>query len=155
AVAGGGIVGLAAGIPALGLIAASGVMPAKTRAGADLERQAQGFRRYMEVAEKDRQRFAERENIFAEYLPYAIVYGCVDQWAKAFEGLDLKEATSSWYTGSTLANFSAMNMSRDLSSFSQQISTTIASTPGGSGGSGFSGGGGSGGGGGGGGGGSW
>jgi uncharacterized membrane protein len=140
-------------VPALGLIAASPVMPAKTRAGATLERRSLGFKNYMEVAEKDRQRFAEKEHIFADYLPFAIVFGCVDQWAKAFEGIDLKEVTSSWYTGNTLANFSAMNLSRDLSSFSSNISTAIAATPGGSGSSGF--GGGSGGGGGGGGGGSW
>ena len=151
---GGGVVGLAALIPAVGLIAASGAMPAKTRAGSDLERQSLGFQRYMEVAEKDRQAFAEKQQIFAAYLPYAIVFRCVDLWAKAFEGLDLRAATSSWYAGSNLATLSALSMSADLSSFSEQISTAIASTPGGSGGSGFSGGG-SGGGGGGGGGGSW
>ncbi|MDQ2952275.1 MAG: DUF2207 domain-containing protein, partial [Chloroflexota bacterium] len=153
-IAGGGVVGVAAAIPAIALIAASGAMPAKTRAGSDLERQSLGFQRYMEVAEKDRQAFAEKEQIFAAYLPYAIVFRCVDQWARAFAGIDLTAATSSWYTGANMANFSAMNMSRDLSSFSENISTAIASTPGGSGGSGFSGGG-SGGGGGGGGGGSW
>jgi uncharacterized membrane protein YgcG len=153
--AGGGIVGLAAAVPAIGLIASSPVMPRKTRSGAELARRSFGFRRYMEVAEKDRQRFAEKEQIFAAYLPFAIVFRCVDQWAKAFEGIDLKEVTSSWYSGSSLASFSAMNMSQDLSSFSDQISSTIASTPGGSGSSGFGGGGSSGGGGGGGGGGSW
>jgi uncharacterized membrane protein len=109
----------------------------------------------MVVAEKDRQAFAEKEHIFADYLPYAIVYGCVDQWAKAFEGIDLKAVTSGWYVGNQYTMFSAMNMSRDLSSFSSVVSTAIASTPGGSGSSGFSGGGSSGGGGGGGGGGSW
>lgn len=152
--AGGGVVGLAAAVPALGLIAASPVMPRKTRKGAELERRSRGFERYIQVAEKDRQAFAEKEHIFAEYLPFAIVFRCVEQWAKAFEGLDLKEATRGWYSGSNLATFSAMNMSRDLSAFSSQISTAIASTPGGKGGSGFSGGS-SGGGGGGGGGGSW
>jgi uncharacterized membrane protein YgcG len=152
---GGGVVGLAAGVPAMALIAASPVMPAKTRSGAQLERASLGFKNYMEVAEKDRQRFAEKEHIFAEYLPYAIVFRCVDKWAKAFEGIDLKEVTSSWYNGSTLHGLAAANLSRDLSSFSSQISTAIAATPGGSGSSGFGGGGGSGGGGGGGGGGSW
>src|SRR5258706_13939334 len=87
----------------------------------------------MEAAEKDRQKSAEKEHIFATYLPFAIVFRCVDQWAKAFEGIDLKAATSSWYVGNSIASFSAMNMSRDLSSFSEQISTAIASTPGGSG----------------------
>jgi uncharacterized membrane protein YgcG len=153
--AGGGIVGIAAGIPAILLIAVSPVMPRKTRTGSELERRSLGFQRYIEVAEKDRQKFAEKEHIFADYLPYAIVFRCVEQWAKAFEGIDLKEATHGWYNGSSsLATFSALNMSRDLSAFSSQISTAIASTPGGSGSSGFSGGS-SGGGGGGGGGGSW
>ena len=151
---GGGIVGVAAGVPAIALIAASPVMPAKTRAGSDLERRALGFQRYIEVAEKDRQKFAEKEHIFADYLPYAIVFRCVEQWAKAFEGIDLKAATSGWYSGTSFGTFTALTMSRDLSAFSSQISTTIASTPGGSGSSGFSGGS-SGGGGGGGGGGSW
>lgn len=151
---GGGLVGIGAAIPALALLAASPVMPRRTKAGAELARRARGFRQYMEVAEKDRQRFAEQQHIFAEYLPYAIVFGCVDQWAKAFEGIDLKEVTSSWYSGN-LATFNAMSLSNDLSSFSGQLSTAIASTPGGSGSSGFGGGGGAGGGGGGGGGGSW
>ncbi len=151
---GGGLVGIGAGVPALALVAASPVMPRRTKAGAELARRARGFRRYMEVAEKDRQRFAEQEHIFADYLPYAIVFGCVDQWAKAFEGIDLKEVTSTWYSGN-LATFNAMSLSQDLSSFSGQLSTAIASTPGGSGSSGFGGGGGAGGGGGGGGGGSW
>jgi len=129
------------------------VMPRKSKDGAEFKRRSLGFKRYMEVAEKDRQKFAEKEHIFADYLPFAIVFQCVDQWAKAFEGIDLKEATSGWYAGSLIGSFNAMNMSRDLSSFSDQVSTAIASTPGGSGSSGF--GGGAGGGGGGGGGGSW
>lgn len=152
AFAGGGLVGVAAVAPAVALIAVSPVMPRKTKTGAELARRSNGFRRYMEVAETDRQRFAEKEHIFADYLPYAIVFRCVDQWAKAFAGLDMKEATSGWYAGN-LNTFTASTLSSDLSSFSSQVSTAIASTPGGSGSSGF--GGGAGGGGGGGGGGSW
>ena len=153
--AGGGLVGIAAILPALALVVVSPVMPRKTKTGAELMRRSLGFKQYMVVAEKDRQKFAEKEHIFADYLPYAIVFRCVDQWARAFEDIDLKEVTSRWYGGSNVAAFSALNMSRDLSSFSDQISSAIASTPGGSGSSGFGGGGGAGGGGGGGGGGSW
>jgi uncharacterized membrane protein len=130
-------------------------MPRKTRAGAELLRRTLGFRHYMEIAETDRQRFAERENIFSDYLPYAIVFGCVEKWANAFKDIDATQATSSWYTGSALGSFSAGDLSSNLSSFSSQVSSTIASTPGGSGGSGFSGGSGAGGGGGGGSTGSW
>jgi uncharacterized membrane protein len=107
----------------------------------------------MEVAEKERQRFAERENIFSEYLPYAIVFGCVERWANAFKDIDTSVQTASWYTGST--PFSATAMSSSLQGFSSNLGSAIASTPGSKGGSGFSGGGGAGGGGGGGGGGSW
>jgi uncharacterized membrane protein YgcG len=152
---GAGLVGLGAVVPAVALLVVAPRMPRKTRDGAELLRRTLGFRHYMEVAEKERQRFAERENIFSEYLPYAIVFGCVEKWARAFKDIDATAATSSWYAGSSLAAFSANDLSSNLSSFSNQVSSTIASTPGGSGGSGFSGGGGSGGGGGGGGGGSW
>jgi len=152
---GAGLVGLAAVVPAVALLSLASRMPRKTRVGAELLRRSLGFRHYMEIAEKERQRFAERENIFSEYLPYAIVFGCVEKWARAFKDIDATQATSSWYTGSTLGALSASDLSSDLSSFSSQVSSSIAATPGGSGGSGFSGGGGSGGGGGGGGGGSW
>jgi uncharacterized membrane protein YgcG len=151
---GAGFVGLAAVVPAVALLGIASRMPRKTRTGAELLRRTLGFRHYMEIAEKERQRFAERENIFSEYLPYAIVFGCVEKWASAFKDIDATRATASWYTGSSLAAFSVNDLSSNLSSFSNQVSSTIAATPGGSGGSGFSGGG-SGGGGGGGGGGSW
>ncbi|HYK96975.1 MAG TPA: DUF2207 domain-containing protein, partial [Candidatus Acidoferrales bacterium] len=143
-IAGGGLVGVAALVPAAALIAVSPVMPRKSKDGAELARRAAGFRRYMEVAETDRQKFAEKEHLFTDYLPYAIVFRCVDQWAKAFEGLDLRQAASTWYTGSSLNAFTASGLSRDLSSFSETVSTAIASTPGGSGSSGFGGGGGAG-----------
>jgi len=151
---GAGLIGLGAAVPALALMGVAPRMPRKTREGSELHRRTLGFRHYMEIAETDRQRFAERENIFSAYLPYAIVFGCVEKWARAFSDIDAVRATSSWYTGSALGAFSANDLSNNLSSFSNQVSSTIASTPGGSGGSGFSGGG-SGGGGGGGGGGSW
>ena len=149
---GAGLVGIA--IIAVGAVAfaVARVMPAKTAAGAELLRRSLGFRHYMEVAEKERQRFAERENIFSEYLPYAIVFGCVEKWARAFKDIDTSAQTSSWYVGS--GPFNAGVLSSSLQGFSSNLGSAISSTPGSSGGSGFSGGG-AGGGGGGGGGGSW
>ena len=149
---GAGLVGVAVivvGFVALGI---ARIMPAKTAAGADLHRRTLGFGRYMEVAETERQRFAERENIFSDYLPYAIVFGCVDRWARAFKDIDMSKQTASWYVGS--GPFNAGVLSSSLQGFSSNLGSAIAATPGSSGGSGFSGGG-AGGGGGGGGGGSW
>jgi uncharacterized membrane protein YgcG len=155
--AGAGLIGAAALVPAGLLVVLAPRMPAKTRDGAELLRRTLGFRRYMEVAETDRQRFAEKENIFAEYLPYAIVFGCVTKWARAFSGISAAAAAGGWYSGSNMAAFNAVALSDNLSSFSGEVSSAIVSTPAASGSSGFSGGGGggSGGGGGGGGGGSW
>ena len=134
------------------LLATHRAMPRRTAHGSELLRRVLGFRRYITAAETDRQRFNEQANIFAEYLPYAIVFGAVERWARAFRDIDTTAATTAWYAGS--GDFSSTSFSRNLAGFSSSVSGTIASTPGGSGASGFSGGG-SGGGGGGGGGGSW
>jgi uncharacterized membrane protein YgcG len=151
--AGAGFVGVAVAVVGLIAVPAARVMPAKTAAGAELLRRALGFRRYMEVAEADRQRFAERENIFSAYLPYAIVFGCVDRWARAFKDIDTTAQTASWYAGA--GQFDSGALSSSLQGFSADLGSAIAATAGSSGGSGFSGGGGAGGGGGGGGGSSW
>ena len=149
---GAGLVGVALIAVGFVALAIARIMPAKTAAGAELHRRTLGFGRYMEVAETERQRFAERENIFSDYLPYAIVFGCVDRWARAFKDIDMTKQTASWYIGS--GPFNAGVLSSSLQGFSSNLGSAISSTPGSSGGSGFSGGG-SGGGGGGGGGGSW
>jgi len=140
-VAGGALVGLA-----------SRAMPRRTALGQDLTRRTLGFMRYIKTAEVAQQAFAERAQIFTNYLPYAIAFRCVDQWARAFQDLDMQRAVAGWYVGST--RFDAHTFSSTFSGFSSSLSSNISSTPGGSGGSGFSGGS-SGGGGGGGGGGSW
>ena len=44
-------------------------------------------------------RWAEEENVFTRYLPYAIVFGLTEKWAKAFADLGLEPDTSSWYVG--------------------------------------------------------
>ncbi|MDO8671737.1 MAG: DUF2207 domain-containing protein [Dehalococcoidia bacterium] len=128
-------------------------MPKRSAIGREVLRRALGFRHYVATAEKDRQRFNEATNLFAEYLPYAIVFRCVDKWARAFEGLDVQTSTNTWYYGTSL--FMATQFSHDMQDFSSAVSSTVVSTPSSSGRSGFGGGGFSGGGGGGGGGGSW
>jgi hypothetical protein len=86
---------------ALAMLVLSRSMARRTAAGSEMLRRVLGFRLYIATAEKHRQEFNEQENIFARYLPYAIVFGCVSKWAKAFEGLDdqVSQSTSSWYSG--------------------------------------------------------
>ena len=131
-------------------------MPQRTAKGTGILRRAEGFRRFINESEKERARFAERKNLFSEYLPYAIVFGATGKWAAAFAGLDDQPPdTSSWYLSSTAFSFVAFSSAID--GFTVSTSGTLTSTPPStSGSSGFSSGGGfSGGGAGGGGGGSW
>jgi hypothetical protein len=147
-----GLVGLAILLVGIAAFAGSRFMSQRTAAGRDVMQHTLGFRLYMTTAEKYRQQFAEKAGIFSELLPYAIVFGSVTLWAKAFEGMDISTGNS-WYVGNT--PFQAALLSSSLQSMDSSISSTISATmPSSSGGSsGFSGG--SGGGGGGGGGGSW
>jgi uncharacterized membrane protein YgcG len=149
---GAGLIGAPVIVAGLLLTALSRAMPRRTATGREMLRRTLGFARYMKIAETHQQAFAERAHIFTEYLPYAIVFKCVDRWAEAFSDIDVQQAVGAWYTGAS--RFSLAGFSSTLGSFSSSVSTAIASTPGGRGGSGF-GGGSSGGGGGGGGGGSW
>ncbi len=147
------IIGVPIVIAGIFVLCLAGAMPRRTADGRVMYRRCLGFRRYIETAETARQEFAEKANLFAEYLPYAIVFQCVHKWAKAFEGLGAEATQPGWYYGR--GPFMAAAFASNLNDFSESISSVMASTPGGSGGSGFGGGGFSGGGGGGGGGGSW
>jgi len=148
-----GLVGLAIVVSGIALAATFPFMPQRTAAGRDLLQHTLGFRLYMTTAEKYRQQFAEKAQIFTQLLPYAIVFGCVTQWAKAFEGIDTAAANSGWYVGN--APFQAALLASSLESMNTNISSAITYVPPSAGSSsGFSGGF-SGGGGGGGGGGSW
>jgi uncharacterized membrane protein YgcG len=125
-------------------------MPRRTPKGTGTTRRVLGFRRFIAESERDRAKFAEQQQLFSEYLPYAIVFGVVDRWAKTFDGLAEMPDTS-WYHSNTA--FNAIAFSQSINGFATTSVGTMQSTPAGSG-SGFSGGG-VGGGGGGGGGGSW
>lgn len=148
-----GLIGVAVILVAIVLLAFHRAMASRTAAGREVMQKTLGFRLYMTTAEKYRQQFAEKAEIFTQLLPYAIVFGCVTRWAKAFEGLDTS-ATNNWYVGN--APFQAALLSSSLESMNSSLSSAIAAAPPSSGSaSGFGGGGFSGGGGGGGGGGSW
>ena len=152
------LVGIPVIIAGVVMIVASRWIPRRTAKGYAVLRHVDGFRRFIEESEKDRAQFAEKKNLFTQYLPYAIVFGATEKWARAFAGLgDEPPDTSSWYVAQGAFNYLAFSSA--INSFTVASAGTLVSTPpstsGSSGSSGFSGGGFSGGGGGGGGGGSW
>ena len=74
-----------------------------TEKGYDVWAQVEGLKLYLDVAEKDRMKFAEAPDKtperFTKLLPYAIALGVERQWAKQFEGIDIEPATRGWYHG--------------------------------------------------------
>ncbi|HVM55417.1 MAG TPA: DUF2207 domain-containing protein, partial [Acidimicrobiales bacterium] len=90
------------------LIALSGRMPYRTAAGTGALVRTLGFKRFIDDSERDRARFAEQQHLFSEYLPYAVVFGATEKWAKAFAGLDgALPDQSSWYVGTHGFTYSA------------------------------------------------
>jgi uncharacterized membrane protein len=125
--------------------------PSKTEKGVAAKEYILGLKDYLQIAEKDRLLFHDapekKPEIFENLLPYAMVLGVANIWAKEFEGI--YTMPPSWYSGPSNTAFSAIAFSHSLSNFSFFASSSLSSSPSGSGGGGFSGGGGGGGGGGG------
>ena len=137
------------------LLIFSPFMKRRTLEGAKLEKRIQGFKLYMHTAERYRQRFNEKENIFEKFLPYAIMFGITKEWIKKMKDIYGENYFNSyhpvWFIGPNFSNFNVDSLASEISSMSSNMSSTISSSPSssGSGGGGFSGGGGGGGGGGG------
>jgi uncharacterized protein (TIGR04222 family) len=148
-----GLLGLAVLLAGIAVTVGARWMPSKTAKGTAIARRVAGFRTVIEMAETHMSQWAEQQNVFTRFLPYAIVFGCTEKWAKAFEGLAQVPPDTTWYLSTR--PFIYADFGRALDGFAVTTGGTIASTPAGSGGSGLGGGGFSGGGMGGGGGGSW
>ena len=156
-----GLIGAAVALAGLVMLVLAPRMPARTPKGTALLAQARGFKLYLTKAEASQIKWEEGQDIFSRYLPYAIVFGVADRWARVFNelarsGANLAEPT--WYSGSSLHHgvFNYLVFSSVVDDFATTTSGSIAAaTPSSSGSSGFGGGGFSGGGGGGGGVGSW
>ena len=135
-----GIVPLSLVVTAIALLVAASRMPSRTAKGTAMLSRVRGFRRLFDEGEEDtRARFAEQKDIFSQYLPYAIVFGCTKKWAKAFEGIAAEELGTDWYTGSHA--FNALYLAHAVDHFGTAATGTMyASMPSSSGSSGFSGG---------------
>jgi len=129
------------------------LMPKRTQMGTEVFWKTQGFKLYMETAEKYRAEFYEKENIFEKLLPYAIMFGMTKLWIKKMKEIYGEEYFNSyhpaWFIGGNLASFDADSFASHIDNLSSAMASSVST------GSGAGGGGGSGGGGGGGGGGGW
>ncbi len=129
----------------------SQLMSAKSPKGVKIKEYLLGLKEYLQIAEKDRLHFhnapENKPEIFERLLPYAMVFGVEELWAKEFK--DIYTNPPSWYEGK-MTSFNAVHFGRDMAMFSSLANSSLSSSPGssGSGGGGSSGGGGGGGGGG-------
>jgi hypothetical protein len=132
------------GVPAAGVLVmvAARYFPKRTVAGVAALQHLRGFLVYLEKAETYRIRWQEKENIFEQYLPYAMVFGVAEKWSKAFAGLTRQQP--SWYNGPAGASFNSLVLWSSLSGMSAQAVHSFspaASGRSGMGSGGFSGGG--------------
>jgi uncharacterized membrane protein len=163
----------AGGLAVAGLIAGAIIaviciasLPKRTAQGVEAKEKMLGLKLYLEVAEAERIKKLQSPDapyaahsaepkktvhLFEKLLPFAMVLGVEQEWAKQFE--HIYTTPPDWYSGNW-TTFSAIYLTSALSSGVQSSVNTAFSAPSSSSSSGFSGGG-SGGGGGGGGGGGW
>jgi hypothetical protein len=142
------------------------LLKAPTLAGAKIRDQIDGFRLFLNTAEKDRLQALNPPNVtpalFEKFLPYAMALDCETGWSRKFEAEAERAGQAAgntggtylpiWYSGGSFSNFGAAGFAAGLGASLAASAASAATAPGsssGSGGGGFSGGGGGGGGGGG------
>ncbi len=114
------------------LLAMSRHMPRRTAYGHELYRRARGYHLFINTAEKHRQKFFEKKNMFNEVLPYAIAFGLTEKFAKQMHEMGIQPSTTGWYSG--VHPITSSHFASSMSDFSSSMSTAIASTPSSSGG---------------------
>ena len=129
----------------------SGLVIKRTSYGKDILAQIEGFRNFMEVAEKERLEALLEDDPYYFYntLPYAQVLGVTKKWIDKFDGISMKQPDY-YDTYYPMRDIYAINM---LNNSLNNVTSTVSksayspSSSDGFGGGGFSGGGGGGGGG--------
>ncbi len=111
-----------------------------------------GFTEFLALTEKDKLRLLNAPDLkpetFEKFLPYAMVLGVEEQWAKKFEGI--YQNMPKWYEDPTSTSFNSFVLMHSLSGFNNSFNSVFAITSprsssgfsGGSSGGGFGGGGG-------------
>ena len=135
-----GLIPLGLVVAAITMLVVAHRMPARTAKGTAMFSRVRGFRRLFDEGDQGlREHFAEEHDIFSRYLPYAIVFGCTDRWARVFADLDAEQLDTGWYHGN--APFNAVLLASSMNHFGTVATGTLyASQPSSSSSSGFGGG---------------
>ncbi len=102
----------------------------RTELGVWYEAHLTGFKEFLKATELDRIRLLVEENpqYFYHVLPFAMVLGVTDKWAKNFNRI--MTAPPNWYhSASMYGGFSAVQFAHDLESGMRGVSATMNSRP--------------------------
>jgi len=128
----------------------------RTRQGRELWSRVGGFKRILSTpSAEDRFDFSSRQDLYTAYIPWAVAFGCADEWAAKYRTEMGTEPPAPSYFGAYHGVGTGVLVSSMVSDFDSTVSSAISSyqatqtSSSSSGGGGFSGGGGGGGGGGG------
>ncbi|MEP9363603.1 DUF2207 domain-containing protein [Nocardioides sp. CN2-186] len=139
-----------------GSLAARGAGTKRTKAGRDLWSKAGGFKRILSTSSaEERFDFSGRKELYTAYIPWAVAFGCADEWAEKYRLETASEPPVPSYLGGYYGGaYAGTAISSMVDDFHSTVSSAVSSyeatqksSSGGGGGGGFSGGGGGGGGG--------
>ena len=114
----------------------------RTEKGHQLKQRINGFKIFLETAEKEKLEAMVEENpkYYYDILPYAYVLGVSDKWTKNFEGIVLEPPE--WYYGSTFDRIMFWHfMNSTMSRATEAMTSTPQTSSSSMGGGGFAGGG--------------
>ena len=102
------------------------IMPSLTNKGLEIKEKLKGFELFLKTVERDRVKFhfspeAHPEK-FADYLPYAILFGVEKQWARLFQNISV--AAPQWYQGSEGANITSVYIVSNILSINSDINSS-------------------------------
>ena len=132
-------------------------MTKRTPAGRDLWSRLGGFRRVLSTpSSKERFDFSGRQELYTAYIPWAVAFGCAEEWARKYRTeVGAEPPVPAYFAGYYAGAYGSDPVNQMVGDFSSTVASSISayqatqSSSSGGGGGGFSGGGGGGGGGGG------
>lgn len=88
-----------------------------------------GLKNFIEKAEKDRIEMLVNKDpeYFYHILPYAMVLGVTDQWAKNFEGITISDPD--WYSSNSNRSFSSIYFVNRMNTATRSVGSAMASRP--------------------------
>ncbi len=126
------IVAAALSLLVVGIV--SRFMPRKTRTGRIAWEQIRGLEEFIRRAEVDDLQAAEKRGVFERLLPYAIMFGLTERWARAFA--DMYREPPNWYQPAAPGNFTTASLVHSMNRGVHSMNEVFPSQPRSSGGGG-------------------